>query len=429
MSAYEADIKKSQLKRVLGKWSLTAIGIGAIIGGGIFVLTGTGAYYHAGPALALSFVIAGIACVFAALCYSEFASILPVEGSAYAYAYGTIGEIFAWIIGWGLILEYAMGSMTVAVAWSGYFNKLLKMFGLHLPDFLTSDPFSYAGEGAFFILPENWTPFIPAPEMVKDGDVLKEAYGWKGIISGAAAIFFAYVGFDAVSTQAGMMHYSDFNPQGDYPDAIKAPVAYAFEIASKSQTGISHAITSGAGYIITIAATVGEAHFAASNTNIATVGNTVWIATGGKTSRIFKFTWDKPFHWDVFGTPFVGGVSSSGIYSIDFYNEKLGIAVGGDYTKQKENVNNIAVTSDGGETWQSVASGKNSGYKTCVKYRPDSGGKEIIAVGDGDISFSDDFGKTWKVISEEKNLFVVEWVDKDNLVFAGKNRILKAKFK
>jgi photosystem II stability/assembly factor-like uncharacterized protein len=91
----------------------------------------------------------------------------------------------------------------------------------------------------------------------------------------------------------------------------------------------------------------------------------------------------------------------SGIYSIDFYNEKLGIAVGGDYTKQKENIN-IAVTSDGGETWQSVASGKNSGYKTCVKYRPDSGGKEIIAVGDGDISYSDDFGKTWKVISEEK---------------------------
>src|SRR5690606_37066512 len=122
MSAYEADIKKSQLKRVLGKWSLTAIGIGAIIGGGIFVLTGTGAYYNAGPALALSFVIAGIACVFAALCYAEFASILPVEGSAYAYAYGTVGEIFAWIIGWGLILEYAMGSMTVAVSWSGYFG-------------------------------------------------------------------------------------------------------------------------------------------------------------------------------------------------------------------------------------------------------------------------------------------------------------------
>lgn len=337
ISAFEADMKKSELKRVLGKWSLTAIGIGAIIGGGIFVLTGTGAYYHAGPALALSFVIAGIACVFAALCYSEFASILPVEGSAYAYAYGTIGEIFAWIIGWGLILEYAMGSMTVSVAWSGYFNKLLKMFGVHLPDWLTSDPFSYTGEGfsmnlpaflivlfvisillkgtknaskannfivtlkvsavifvivagAFFILPENWTPFIPEPAMVKDGEVLKEAYGWKGVISGAAAIFFAYVGFDAVSTQAGeainpkkdvpfaivasllvctflyilvslvltgMMHYTDFNPQGQYPDAIKAPVAYAFEIASKTQTGLMQTLTSGAGYIITVAATVG----------------------------------------------------------------------------------------------------------------------------------------------------------------------------
>ncbi len=116
MSAYEADIKKSQLKRVLGKWSLTAIGIGAIIGGGIFVLTGTRCVLQCRTALALSFVIAGIACVFAALCYAEFASILPVEGSAYAYAYGTIGEIFAWIIGWGLILEYAMGSMTVAVS-------------------------------------------------------------------------------------------------------------------------------------------------------------------------------------------------------------------------------------------------------------------------------------------------------------------------
>ncbi len=327
MSAFEADMKNSQLKKVLGKWSLTAIGIGAIIGGGIFVLTGTGAYYHAGPALALSFVIAGIACVFAALCYSEFASILPVEGSAYAYAYGTVGEIFAWIIGWGLILEYAMGSMTVAVSWSGYFNKLLKMFGLHLPDYLTSDPASYTGEGfsmnlpafiivlfvisilikgtkeaakannfivlmkvsavlfviiagAFFINTANWHPFIPPIEMVKEGENLKEAYGIQGIISGAAAIFFAYVGFDAVSTQAGeainpkkdvpfaiivsllvctglyilvslvltgMMNYTDFNPQGKFPDAIKAPVAYAFEIAGQGW----------AGYIITIAATVG----------------------------------------------------------------------------------------------------------------------------------------------------------------------------
>ena len=327
VSAFEADMKKSELKRVLGKWSLTAIGIGAIIGGGIFVLTGTGAYNHAGPALALSFVIAGIACVFAALCYSEFASILPVEGSAYAYAYGTIGEIFAWIIGWGLILEYAMGSMTVAVSWSGYFNKMLKMFGIKLPEWLTTDPASYTGEGfsmnlpaflivllvisllikgtekaasannfivilkvaavifviitgLFFVNIDNWTPFIPDVQTIIVDDKPHQAYGIGGIVSGAAAIFFAYVGFDAVSTQAGeainpkkdvpfaiivsllvctilyilvslvltgMISYQDFNPLGKYPEAIKAPVAYAFDIAGQAW----------AGYIITIAATVG----------------------------------------------------------------------------------------------------------------------------------------------------------------------------
>lgn len=327
VSAFEADMKKSELKRVLGKWSLTAIGIGAIIGGGIFVLTGTGAYNHAGPALALSFVIAGIACVFAALCYSEFASILPVEGSAYAYAYGTIGEIFAWIIGWGLILEYAMGSMTVAVSWSGYFNKMLTMFGIKLPEWLTADPASYTGEGfsmnlpaflivlfvisllikgtekaasannfivvlkvaavifviitgLFFINVDNWTPFIPDVQTILVDDKPHQAYGIGGIVSGAAAIFFAYVGFDAVSTQAGeainpkkdvpfaiivsllvctilyilvslvltgMISYKDFNPLGKYPEAIKAPVAYAFDIAGQAW----------AGYIITIAATIG----------------------------------------------------------------------------------------------------------------------------------------------------------------------------
>jgi APA family basic amino acid/polyamine antiporter len=327
MSAFEADMKKSELKRVLGKWSLTAIGVGAIIGGGIFVLTGTGAYYHAGPALALSFVIAGIACVFAALCYSEFASVLPVEGSAYAYAYGTIGEILAWIIGWGLVLEYAMGSMTVAVSWSGYFNKMLKMFGIVLPEWLTTDPASYTGSGfsmnlpallivllvvgilvrgtkgaakannfivilkvaavlfviiagLFFINMANWSPFIPEVKKIASENGFTEAYGITGVISGAAAIFFAYVGFDAVSTQAGeainpkkdvpfaivasllictflyilvslvltgMMNYQDFNPKGDYPDAIKAPVAYAFDIAGQEW----------ASYIITFAATIG----------------------------------------------------------------------------------------------------------------------------------------------------------------------------
>ncbi|MCC6762502.1 MAG: amino acid permease [Chitinophagaceae bacterium] len=327
LAAFEEDMKKSEMKRVLGKWSLTAIGIGAIIGGGIFVLTGTGAYFHAGPALALSFVIAGIACVFAALCYSEFASMIPVEGSAYAYAYGTIGELFAWVIGWGLILEYAMGSMTVAVSWSGYFNKLLHLFNLHLPDYLTQDPGSYQGSGfsmnlpatvivllitallvkgtkeaakannfivilkvaavlfvilagAFYVNIDNWTPFVPEVAQVSNNGEVHDAYGWAGVISGAAAIFFAYVGFDAVSTQAGeainpkkdvpfaiimsllvctvlyilvslvltgMMNYSDFNPAGKYPDAIKAPVAAAFDLA-----GMPWAV-----FIITVAATVG----------------------------------------------------------------------------------------------------------------------------------------------------------------------------
>ena len=333
MSAYEADIKNNQLNKVLGKWSLTAIGIGGIIGGGIFVLTGTAAHYHAGPALALSFVVAGIGCVFAALCYSEFASMLPVEGSAYAYAYGTIGELFAWIIGWGLILEYAMGAMTVAVSWSGYFNKLLHLFGVSMPYYLTNDPFSakqYAIDnniaepssfafnlpaflitwlvtwvlvkgikeatntnnlivilklsailfiiivGVFFINVDNWHPFIPEPEMVKHADgSMKEAYGIKGILSGAAAIFFAYIGFDVVSTSAG----EAINPKKDIPfaiiaslaictvlyilvslvltgmlnykditgDALKAPVAFAFD-----KVGQPWAV-----FIITTAATIG----------------------------------------------------------------------------------------------------------------------------------------------------------------------------
>src|SRR6187551_2394000 len=142
VSAFEAEMKKSDLKRVLTKWGLTSLGIGAIIGGGIFTLTGIAAHDYAGPALALSFVIAGIGCLFASLCYAEFASVLPVEGSAYSYAYGTVGEIFAWFIGWNLILEYMMGATTVAVAWSGYFNKLLHICHINIPYWLCNDMIS-----------------------------------------------------------------------------------------------------------------------------------------------------------------------------------------------------------------------------------------------------------------------------------------------
>lgn len=171
----------------------------------------------------------------------------------------------------------------------------------------------------------------------------------------------------------------------------------------------------------------GEAYFAASNTNIAMNSGKVWIATGGMKARIFKFSWSNPFRWETYDTPFIQGTASTGIYSIDFYNKNFGIAVGGDYTKQAENINNITTTNDGGKTWQIQASGKNAGYKTCVKFRPKSKGKDIIAVGDQNIEFSSDYGKTWKTVSEEKGLYVCEWLDRSTVIFAGKNRIVKMK--
>jgi basic amino acid/polyamine antiporter, APA family len=295
VEAFEEDMRQSGLKRVLGKWGLTAIGIGAIIGTGIFVLTGVGARENAGPALALSFVLAGAGCAFAALCYAEFASFLPVEGSAYAYSYATMGEIFAWIIGWDLILEYAMGASAVAVGWSGYLGKFLHLFhGFRLPLWIMQDSFTAQGmvteatksvakmteltnqysninlpmvfghpfginlpafliiwvitailvkgikeaatantfiviiklavvffviiAGAAYIDTANWHPFIPdRTSIINPGETKPhEAFGWLGIVEGAAIIFFAYIGFDTVSTQAGEAK----NPKKDVPFGI-----------------------------------------------------------------------------------------------------------------------------------------------------------------------------------------------------------------
>jgi APA family basic amino acid/polyamine antiporter len=273
------------LKRSLGALNLITLGIGAIIGAGIFVLTGQAAALHAGPAVALSFVLAGITCAFAGLCYAEFASIIPIAGSAYTYGYATLGEFVAWIIGWDLGLEYGFGAATVASGWAGYFNSLMQQLGINIPPQLTATPGTvlvffhqrwlpltslppgtdasglqhatglfnllailailavttvlvigikesanlnsaivviklgivgvFLVLGGYFLIrhPElarmNWHPYLPP----SDGH---GNFGWHGIATGAASIFFAYIGFDAVSTAAQEAK----NPQKDMPLGI-----------------------------------------------------------------------------------------------------------------------------------------------------------------------------------------------------------------
>src|SRR6266404_5252677 len=147
---------ENRLRRVLGPVQLSSLGVGAIIGTGIFVLTGVAAHDLTGPALMLSFVVSGITCIFAALCYAEFASMVPVAGSAYTYAYATLGELFAWIIGWDLILEYAVASSTVAHGWSKYFQNFLDQLGVHLPAVLTNAPFDYHPDSGLLALTGTW---------------------------------------------------------------------------------------------------------------------------------------------------------------------------------------------------------------------------------------------------------------------------------
>lgn len=258
----QADSKNNKLKRHLGPVNLTLLGVGCVIGAGIFVLTGTAAQMHAGPAVALSFVISAFGCLLAGLCYAEFASMIPVSGSAYTYGYATMGEFIAWIIGWDLILEYLFGSATVAVGWSGYVTSFLHDFGVDLPASISQSPFAFdhtgwhttgaivnfpavfvvllmtsllvigikesakfnniivlikvvvillfIGFGIGHINVENWTPFVPQNTGVWG------QYGWSGVLTGAGVVFFAYVGFDAVST----LSQETINPKRDMPIAI-----------------------------------------------------------------------------------------------------------------------------------------------------------------------------------------------------------------
>jgi APA family basic amino acid/polyamine antiporter len=270
----ESAKPEHQLKKALSALDLTALGIGAIIGAGIFALTGTAAAGDltrpgAGPGLILSFVVTGITCGFCALCYAEFASLIPISGSAYTYAYATLGELVAWIIGWDLILEYAVGNIGVAISWSGYFMELLRGFGIEAadwrwlttsynigtnnPDIVSQAPHVFGVSiifnvpaflivafitiilvvgvkesarfnsimvavklvillffivvGVFYIKPANWQPFAPN--------------GWSGIMTGAALVFFAYIGFDAISTTAEETK----NPQRDLPIGMIASLA------------------------------------------------------------------------------------------------------------------------------------------------------------------------------------------------------------
>ncbi|HTJ21443.1 MAG TPA: amino acid permease [Gemmatimonadaceae bacterium] len=258
-----AEANTGTLRRTLGPFSLTTLGIGAIIGAGIFVITGTAAAQFAGPALVISMLIAAVGCAFAGLCYAEFASMIPVAGSAYTYAYATLGELFAWIIGWDLVLEYALGASTIAVGWAGNFISILQDVGVQIPARLTGPPGSlvalpdgstvngafnlpaalvvlavsailivgiresagfntvivvvkvlvlllFVGFGAAYIRVANWHPFIP-PNTGRFGE-----FGWSGVLRGAGVIFFAFIGFDAVSTAAQEAK----NPQRDMPRGI-----------------------------------------------------------------------------------------------------------------------------------------------------------------------------------------------------------------
>jgi APA family basic amino acid/polyamine antiporter len=251
----------AELKRTLGSVQLIALGIGAIVGAGIFVLTGVAAANHAGPAIVYSFILAAFGCALAGMCYSEFSTMLPIAGSAYAYSYATLGELVAWVIGWALVLEYAVGAATVSVGWSGTVVSILNSAGIHLPPQLQASPWDaqpglvnvpaifviviitmilikgiqesarfnsvvvavkltvvilFIVLGYNYINRGNYTPFLPENTTGVFGD-----FGWTGVLAAAGNIFFAYIGFDAVSTAAQEAK----NPKRDMPIGIVGSLA------------------------------------------------------------------------------------------------------------------------------------------------------------------------------------------------------------
>jgi len=282
----ESEGGKHTLRRSLGPLNLITLGIGAIIGAGLFSLTGIAAAENAGPAIALSFVVAAIGCAFAGVCYSEFSTMIPVAGSAYTYAYATMGELVAWIIGWDLVLEYAVGAATVSISWSAYIVSFLHDLGISLPPYLIASPWQpvrlpngqmvqglinlpavliialistllilgikesanvnaamvmikvtvvliFIGVGIWFIKGDNYVPFIP-PNTGKFGE-----FGWSGVIRAAGVIFFAYIGFDAVSTAAQEAR----NPQKDMPIGIIGSLLVCtvlYVAFSVVMTGLAH---------------------------------------------------------------------------------------------------------------------------------------------------------------------------------------------
>jgi APA family basic amino acid/polyamine antiporter len=265
----------AQLRRTLSLWSLVALGIGCIIGAGIFVLTGHAAAANAGPAISLSFVLAGIVCAFAGLCYAEMASTVPIAGSAYTYAYATMGEFIAWVTGWNLILEYAFGATTVAIGWSGYVASFLRDLGVVIPTEFATGPLAYDPAnrawsstgalvnlpaivivlvltvllvvgikeaawfnniivviklaivvlfivaGVWFVKTSNWVTASNPTGAFIPPNIGPGQYGWSGIVRGAGVVFFAYIGFDAVSTAAQEAR----NPQRDMPLGILGSLA------------------------------------------------------------------------------------------------------------------------------------------------------------------------------------------------------------